>query len=92
MEGGNEDKGENPLRTGLVQLEYRCYRSSILLIGTIFCPVSSMERMSDYGSEDRGSTPLRGTISRHSLVGQEHILGMDKTSVRLRLLARGGVD
>ena len=26
------------------------------------CPVSSMDRMPDYGSEDRGSTPLRGTM------------------------------
>lgn len=36
MGSGNGDLGGNPLRTGLVQLEYRCYIGSIPIFGTKF--------------------------------------------------------
>ena len=34
MGSGNGDLGENPLRTGLVQLERRCYIGSIPIFGS----------------------------------------------------------
>lgn len=56
--------------------------------------MDNLRRAMSYGAVELNITPLEEQaeqnphLCNHSLVGQEHVLGMDETSVRFRLVAR----